>query len=290
MKYVSPLRYPGGKARLAPFLSDLLKDQEKPLPHVFVEPFAGGAGAGLSLLQQGVVEHLVLNDANPGIAAFWSSVLYHTDEFCDLIRSTSASLENWYRTKSILDNPLGVDTLTLGFAAFFLNRTNHSGIIEKARPIGGLKQDGKYKIDARYNVDTLISRVRNVAALGSRIEVYQRDGVDFLRDYASVDDVQEVFAFVDPPYVVKGRQLYEFAFTQADHERLASVLRSVPFRWVLTYDDSPVVRGLYPQAWCSGFGMPYSVSQSRCRGRELMVFSEGVVRGSRVGDDIEVVR
>ena len=94
MKYVSPLRYPGGKARLAPFLSDLLKDQEKPLPHVFVEPFAGGAGAGLSLLQQGVVEHLVLNDANPGIAAFWSSVLYHTDEFCDLIRSTSASLEN----------------------------------------------------------------------------------------------------------------------------------------------------------------------------------------------------
>ena len=290
MKYVSPLRYPGGKARLAPFLGDLLKDQAKPLPRVFVEPFAGGAGAGLSLLQQGVVEHLVLNDANPGIAAFWISVLHHTDEFCELIRSTPASLENWYRMKSILDNPLGVDTLTLGFAAFFLNRTNHSGIIEKARPIGGLKQDGKYKIDARYNVDALISRVRSVAALGSRIEVYQRDGVDFLRDYASVDNVQEVFAFVDPPYVAKGHQLYGFAFTQADHERLANALCSVPFRWVLTYDDSPVVRGLYPQAWCSGFGMPYSVSQSRRRGRELMVFSEGVVRGSRFGDDIEVVK
>ena len=153
-----------------------------------------------------------------------------------------------------------------------------------------MKQDGKYKIDARYNVDALISRVRNVAALGSRIEVYQRDGVDFIRDYASVDNVQEVFAFVDPPYVVKGHQLYGFAFTQADHERLASVLRSVPFRWVLTYDDSPVVRGLYPQSWCSGFGMPYSVSLSRQRGRELMVFSEGVVRGSRVGEDIEVVK
>ena len=283
MKYVSPLRYPGGKARLAPFLGDLLKDQAKPLPRVFVEPFAGGAGAGLSLLQQGVVEHLVLNDANPGIAAFWSSVLYYTDEFCDLIRSTSASLDNWYRMKSILDNPSGVDTVTLGFATFFLNRTNHSGIIDKARPIGGLKQDGKYKIDARYNVDALIARVRNVASMGSRIEVFQRDGVDFIRDYASVDNVREVFA-------VKGHQLYEFAFTQQDHERLANALCLVPYRWVLTYDDSPVVRGLYPESWCSGFGMPYSVSQSRRRGRELMVFSEGVVRGLRVGDDIEVVK
>ena len=284
MKHVSPLRYPGGKARLAPFLSDLLKDQRKPLPRVFVEPFAGGAGAGLSLLQEGAIEHLVLNDSHPGIAAFWLSVLHHTDEFCDLIRSTPASLDNWYWAKSILDNPSGADTVTLGFATFFLNRTNHSGIIEKARPIGGLKQNGKYKIDA------LIARVRNVAAMGSRIEVFQRDGVDFIKDYASVDNVREVFVFVDPPYVVKGHQLYEFAFTQQDHERLANALCLVPYRWVLTYDDSPVVRGLYPELWCSGFGMPYSVSQSRRRGRELMVFSEGVVRGSRFGDDIEVVK
>src|SRR5690625_5109627 len=50
-RYLSPLRYPGGKARMASALGDLFDRQVSMLDiEVWIEPFAGGAGAGLTLL------------------------------------------------------------------------------------------------------------------------------------------------------------------------------------------------------------------------------------------------
>lgn len=281
MRHVSPLRYPGGKARLAPLLADLLREQHHPA-QVFVEPFAGGAGAGLYLLRQGVVDRLVLNDAHPGVAAFWRSIMTYPEEFCTLIRETSASLENWHWARDVLQNASpSTDDLTLGFATFFLNRTNRSGILINAYPIGGLDQAGKYKIGDRYNPDALVERVRAVAAMSEQITVTQEDGPDLLSragDLGSAAD--EVFALVDPPYVGMGHRLYEFAFTQEDHERLAAALKSAPYRWVLTYDDVPLVRGLYPPEWCTIFEKSYSAARAY-RGQEIMVFSENTTRDTK---------
>ena len=200
MRHVSPLRYPGGKARLGPLLADLLREQHRLVPQVFVEPFAGGAGAGLYLLRQGVVDRLVLNDAHPGVAAFWRSIVTCPEEFCTLIRETSASLENWYRARDVLQNASpSTDDLTLGFATFFLNRTNRSGILMNAYPIGGLDQAGKYRIGDRYNPDALVERVRAVAAMSERITVTQEDGTDLLSRAGALGSADEVFALVDPP-------------------------------------------------------------------------------------------
>lgn len=282
MRHVSPLRYPGGKARLGPLLADLLREQHSPVPQVFVEPFAGGAGAGLYLLRQGLVDRLVLNDAHPGVAAFWRSIVTCPEEFCTLIRETSASLENWHWARDVLQNASpSTDDLTLGFATFFLNRTNRSGILINAYPIGGLDQAGKYKIGDRYNPDALVERVRAVAAMSEQITVTQEDGTDLLSragDLGSAAD--EVFALVDPPYVGMGHRLYELAFTQEDHERLAAALKSAPYRWVLTYDDVPLVRGLYPPEWYTTFEKSYSAAR-KYRGQEIMVFSENTTRDTR---------
>lgn len=282
MRHVSPLRYPGGKARLGPLLADLLREQHSPVPQVFVEPFAGGAGAGLYLLRQGVVDRLVLNDAHPGVAAFWRSIVTYPEEFCTLIRETSASLENWHRARDVLQNASpSTDDLTLGFATFFLNRTNRSGILINAYPIGGLDQAGKYKIGDRYNPDALVERVHAIAAMSERITVTQEDGTDLLSRAGALGSVaDEVFALVDPPYVGMGHRLYELAFTQEDHERLAAALKSAPYRWVLTYDDVPLVRGLYPPEWCTTFEKSYSAARAY-RGQEIMVFSENTTRDTR---------
>ena len=56
---LSPLRYPGGKAALAGFFADIIdilgiKDAR------YIEPYAGGVGAGIALLREGIVQHLVL--------------------------------------------------------------------------------------------------------------------------------------------------------------------------------------------------------------------------------------
>ena len=54
------------------------------------------------------------------------------------------------RQKKIYAQGLEAGTLGLGFSTFFLNRTNHSGILNGGM-IGGKAQTGDWKLDARFN-------------------------------------------------------------------------------------------------------------------------------------------
>ena len=68
---LSPLRYPGGKGKM-------LRQLEPHFPErigTMVEPFAGGAAASLAMLFAGRADRIVLNDLDPGVYAFWISVL-----------------------------------------------------------------------------------------------------------------------------------------------------------------------------------------------------------------------
>ena len=153
----SPLRYPGGKTKIAPLVSAIMEKAEIK-NGIYIEPFAGGGGVALSLLLSNKVKHIVINDMDITIYAFWYSILNHTDEFIDLIKKTQVSIEEWHNQKEVFLNKDSSNLLELGFATFFLNRTNRSGIL-KAGPIGGYNQTGNYLIDARFNKQNLIKRI-----------------------------------------------------------------------------------------------------------------------------------
>ncbi|WMN92852.1 hypothetical protein NI381_06190 [Vibrio parahaemolyticus] len=106
----------------------------------YAEPYAGGAGLALSLLLQGTVSDIHLNDFDRSIWAFWYSILNHTDAFIKLIDDTNITIEEWHKQKEVQLAKDTIDVVSLGFSSFFLNRTNRSGIIEKAGVIGGLEQ------------------------------------------------------------------------------------------------------------------------------------------------------
>lgn len=72
LRWLSPLRYPGGKGRMVSALAEVFQGQFGLLDvEVWVEPFAGGAGAGLHLLERGVVDEVWLTEKNRALAAFW---------------------------------------------------------------------------------------------------------------------------------------------------------------------------------------------------------------------------
>lgn len=282
MRYLSPLRYPGGKARLASFFATLIEAQV-PRPTRYAEPFAGGAGAALRLLTDGVVTDVLINDINPGIAAFWRSVTCRTESFVRLIDTTPVTIEQWHAASERYSEGSVGDDLSLGFATFFLNRTNRSGILD-ARPIGGLDQNGKWKIDARYNKTALIERVRAVGDLAGHITVSQLDGIDFLETLDRVGD--DVFVYADPPYVVQGKELYLDAFDDHDHRDLADSLLHAHYRWVLTYDDDRLIwNELYSGERCARFDIAHT-AQINHRGTETVVYGPGL----EVPHDIEVTR
>jgi len=268
---LSPLRYPGGKAALAGFFGDII--QALGIEHArYIEPYAGGVGAGIALLREGIVKDLVINDIDPAVYAFWKSAVENNDRLVERVASTPLTVAEWQKQREIYRTRDESDLLKLGFAFFFLNRTNRSGILN-AGVIGGQRQDGNYKIDARFNRATLVSRLTAIGGLADRITVSDLDGRTVIQRYASDD---HAFMYIDPPYVQAGSQLYLNAFDGRDHKALASVVNAVDTaHWLMTYDTAPLIQNLYREQFQCRLELTYSARYPG-RAEELLVASPSV--------------
>lgn len=237
----SPLRYPGGKTQLAPFVIEVMRTND--LFHgTYVEPFAGGAGIAWRLLFDNYVSEVWINDIDPAIHAFWACVLEHTDEFCERITKTRVTISEWHRQREVqtLSSPT---TLELGFSTFFLNRTNRSGIL-KGGVIGGLSQEGDYPLDCRFKKDDLIQRIRRIALYADQIRLTRKDAEAYIRgDLRKLD--KRCLVNIDPPYYRKGPGLYTSFYEHEDHVSLATAIKRLKLPWMLTYDDAPEIRAVY---------------------------------------------
>lgn len=267
----SPLRYPGGKAVLAGFFSLVLDGLQLERP-TYVEPFAGGVGAGIELLMNDRVGALVINDIDAAVFSFWRTALEQTDEFIDRILHTPLTLDEWQKQRELYRARDERDPLALGFAFFYLNRTNRSGVLN-AGVIGGKAQQGRYLIDARFNRDELARRIRAIGNLRERITVSDDDGKQVVTRYASDPNA---FLYIDPPYVDMGGSLYLNAFENRDHSELArAVNASASGNWILTYDMSPVVISEYEDRYRRQYELNYSGYRAQ-KARELLVASDPV--------------
>lgn len=270
MRFSSPLRYPGGKGKFTNYFKLVIAENDL-IGCEFVEPFAGGASVGLSLLMHNYIERVHLNDLDPNIFGFWRTVLDDTDNLCKLIADTKITIDEWHKQRAIFKNPSGHSLSEAGFSTFFLNRTCRSGVLSGG-VIGGIAQNGDWKIDARFNKYDLIKRIQKVALFRSKITLYHEDAVSFI-DTVSPLLPENHLCYFDPPYFDKGECLYDYSYRQLDHERLSNKIRGRQGRhWVVSYDDVPVINSLYLSAKSFRFSVGYSVNNG-LRGNEVMFFS-----------------
>lgn len=273
IKNLSPLRYPGGKAKLSEYIKKLIY-QNNLNNSYYIEPFAGGAGVALYLLINKHVSKIFINDLDKSIYAFWYSVLNHTDELCSMIENTPVNLEQWFIQKNIQKNKEFESLLNLGFSTFFLNRTNRSGII-KAGVIGGYAQKGNYKIDCRFNKDELIDRIKLISSFKDSIELHNLDVREFI-DYIIPSIKKQSFIFFDPPYYNKGSQLYVNYFTHEDHLELSHSISEIKNHyWIVTYDYEPKIQNMYRQFHQVSYALNYTAGK-KYTGYEIMVFSDNI--------------
>lgn len=268
---LSPLRYPGGKSSLGGLFADLLAGLGL-RDATYIEPYAGGAGAGIALLRQGLIGHLVINDFDPAVHAFWKAVTCQTASFVDLVRQTPLNVDVWKQQREVYRASDASDLLGLGFAFFYLNRTNRSGVLQGG-VIGGLSQTGNYKIDARFNRQGLTERIAAIGELSDRITVSDLDGRSVIQAYS---DDPGAFLYIDPPYVRAGQRLYLNAFDASDHVALAKAVNQVGrANWLMTYDISPLVERLYADHAVFQYQLNYSARYPGMTG-ELMIASPAV--------------
>ena len=286
-RYQSPLRYPGAKSSLAPVIARILnsakRSSEVPEINLLVEPFAGGASASLRMIGDGVVDRILLADADPLVAAFWQTAAEDTDRLIDraheewsrfVRKGGPAAVTRWDYWKSWSPRPnTKARNRRLGAAVkcLFLNRTTFSGIMHgTAGPLGGRMQESVYSIGCRWNPDALADRLRYVGHLydsGRLVDVWRKDWQQTLEDvperYPQLLP-SRVIAYIDPPYFEKSSTLYRTSFDPRGgyggdglgdsrprddtlHVLLAHYLRQkAQFRWLLSYDNYPM---LTESAW-----------------------------------------
>lgn len=273
----SPLRYPGGKQILSRIVAHLVA-LNGASGGTYVEPYAGGAGVALALLFGEHVNRVLINDADIRIYAFWRAVMNSTEEFVSLLRKTPTTVKEWARQRDVYQHPSRHGQLAVGFATFYLNRCNRSGIIATGGPIGGQDQKGTWKIDARYNRDELERRIRKIALYRDRIRVTKKDAIDFMReDVVGLPKSDKPFVYLDPPYYGKGRDLYLSFYEHDDHAALAAkMVKQSRFPWIMSYDNVPQIRKLYSDLRQVRFSLDYSARERR-EGSEVMIFQPDLV-------------
>ncbi|MCB9136151.1 MAG: DNA adenine methylase [Anaerolineales bacterium] len=241
----------------------------------FYELYAGGSGASIKLLLSNICKNIVLNDLDFHIYAFWHSVINDTENLIKLINDVQVNVENWQIQNDIYKNFREYDILKVGFSAFFLNRSNRSGILYKAGPIGGKDQTGKYKINVRFNKPDLIKRIEKIAQYKDKIEIHNEESISLL-DTVFKNNVRNKFVFLDPPYYVQGERLYLNFYNDEDHVTLRDILKSnVNASWLLTYDNCERINELYADFRKSYPEMSYTL-QAKRKSKEVMVFSDNL--------------
>jgi DNA adenine methylase len=284
VRYNSPLRYPGGKAKLADIVKAIFRENGL-LDGAYAEAYAGGASVALTLLFEEYASRIYINDLDPAVFAFWHSVLHETEALCRLVRDTRATPRQWGLQKLIYRNAATESRLAIGFAAFFLNRTNRSGIIASAGMIGGKEQQGRWKLDARYNQIELIERITRIASYRDRIHLYNLDAIDFLARCATTLPERSL-VYLDPPYYVKGQRLYASYYQDEDHAEIADLLPALPFPWLVSYDDAPEIRRIYCDYRKFCYTLRYTAAM-RQHGAEVMFFSDQLVIPKRASLTLE---
>ncbi|CAN5444488.1 DNA adenine methylase [soil metagenome] len=270
-RHRTPLRYPGGKQRLAPFIEELLRENDA-IGWNYVEPYAGGAGVAMELLLTDKVGKVYLNDSSPHIYAFWKAIVTDPETFCRRISRCSLNLETWRRQREVFRDPTAYDVMDLGFSTFYMNRCNRSGVLN-AGVIGGLKQESEWKIDARFSRRELIHRIEAIAEYSSKIIVSNKDAEVFMAGKVSRLSPQTL-VYCDPPYFERAERLYLNHYKPEDHQRIARVIQTtLKVPWLVSYDGHPTICALYERRRMFKYSLQYSAIRSYA-GSEVFVFSD----------------
>ena len=272
MMFYSPLRYPGGKNKLAKFIAKICVDNN--INGHYIEPYAGGASVALYLLIENKVKEITINDIDRSIYAFWHSVLYKTDELCQLIENTPINIEVWERQKTVQKEKKYTNLFSLGFSTLFLNRTNISGIINGG-VIGGKKQNGNYKMDCRFNKYEIIRRIKLISSYRKFIHIHNKDAIDLVKEMKSKNNLKNAIIYFDPPYFLKGPSLYMNAYDKEEHIKVSKMIRGLRnVHWIVSYDDVDEINKMY--SWVKNklsINLVYTAHKIK-RGYEILFFSD----------------
>lgn len=271
-------RYPGGKAKLkGPILDKIKSITDTNKVGVYIEPFLGGASICMALLEQDTfpnLSKLLLNDYDFALFCLWRSVLKDESRLINQVLEFTPSTEAFYRFKEDLINVefRKKEIVDIGLMKLAIHQMSYSGLGVKAGgPIGGANQSSQYDVGCRWSPKSIIKKIHKCHKL-----LNEKDTVIHTSDFgtclksANALSLYHPFVYLDPPYFIKGNDLYEHGFDIADHQRLCDQLKLANYDWLLSYDDCPEIREMYSWAQIDEINVNYTIRTARNR-NELLI-------------------
>lgn len=166
------------------------------------EPYAGGARAALRLLRQGVVSQLCLNDLDVRIASFWNAALNEPERFVEAILSVPLSTEERKQQRMCRKG----DTkrrFELGFATFYLNRCDQSGVLAPSCANRGHVQKGRWRLDARFSRPELAERILAISRKREQIHLTNMDDLEFLVRHLPRGHERNTYSPISTPRIIQ---------------------------------------------------------------------------------------
>ncbi len=237
----SPFRYPGGKTWLVPTARKWFAQTQ--FGSHLVEPFAGGGIISLTAAAERYFENVTMIELDSDMAAAWQTIL--SDDF----RWLTTQISNFNVTAENINDVIAHSAdgvKEMAFSTIVRNRTNHGGILARGSGLIKAGENGK-GLGSRWYPATLVKRITEVNKMRERITFIQGDAFDYMEDLVSDTDA---FFFIDPPYTVAGRRLYNHY--EVDHHRIFEIVSRMKGHFLLTYDDTSEVR-----SWAEEFNLPY---------------------------------
>ena len=238
----SPFRYPGGKTWLVPTARKWFKQATD--DSELIEPFAGGGIISLTAVAEHYFNHATMVEIDDDMAAAWQTILSDKDFpwLIDRIGNFVVTAEDI--NKSCIMASLGIKER--GFSTIVRNRTNHGGILAKGSGMIKTGEGGK-GLSSRWYPTTLIRRIVEVNRLRDKITFVHGDAFGIMEQ--KKDDVNAFF-FIDPPYTVAGKRLYNHY--DVDHQHIFELAKQMKGHFLMTYDNTEEVRN-----YACSFGLPY---------------------------------
>ena len=260
----TPLRYPGGKSRVADYIVSLF-------PKGFTEyrePFLGGGSVFLKTKEiYGNDISYWINDLYYDVYAFWVSMRGNESGVMGKVKALRNNFENGKDLyKHLVDKRDDFDQMTLAAAFFVLNRITFSGTSLS----GGYSQES---FDKRFTE----SSIKRLGGLGKELHGVRITNFDYSNLLDGNDE--NVFVFLDPPYYsAEDSALYGRNGDKHkgfDHERLKRNLDGCCHKWLMTYDDCGYIRNLYKDYNVKEFEFSYGMRNAGggndMKGKELLI-------------------
>lgn len=233
VRFLSPLRYPGGKSKLARRLATAF-----PYFLNYREPFLGGGSVFFAAKARREASIWELSDINTELTNFWQQV---RDNPTDLVGEIQLLRSRFPDGRELFQNVRNPGTQGPSAAAryFVRNRISFSG----NQASGGFSE-----LSFRQRLtDSVVDRISTASKLLQEVEITNHD-----YGSALTREGDDVFLFLDPPYLsAKKSRLYGDKGTlhkEFDHKRFANLALASPHPWLITYDDCEEVRDLFAGA------------------------------------------